>query len=49
MAELEAVLQTADVYRDPVRLRRTMTDLEAAKDELARLYQHWDESVELNR
>src|SRR6185437_4548123 len=46
---LETALQSADVYRDPARLRQTMTDLEAAKDALARLYQHWEEAVELNR
>ncbi|HXD87370.1 MAG TPA: ABC-F family ATP-binding cassette domain-containing protein [Urbifossiella sp.] len=45
---LEAALQSADVYRDPARLRKTMSDLEAAKDALARLYQHWEEAVELN-
>jgi ATP-binding cassette subfamily F protein 3 len=46
--DLEASLQTAEVYRDPARLRQTMTDLEAAKDSLAKLYQHWEEAVELN-
>jgi ATP-binding cassette subfamily F protein 3 len=48
VAGLEAALQTADVYRDPPRLKQTMADLEAAKDALARLYQHWEEAVELN-
>jgi ATP-binding cassette subfamily F protein 3 len=46
--DLEASLQSADVYRDPPRLRQTMTELEAAKDSLARLYQQWEEAVELN-
>jgi ATP-binding cassette subfamily F protein 3 len=46
--DLEASLQTAEVYRDPARLRQTMTDLEAAKDSHAKLYQHWEEAVELN-
>ena len=45
---LEAALQTADVYRDPIQLRKTIADLEASKDGLARLYQHWEEAVELN-
>jgi ATP-binding cassette subfamily F protein 3 len=45
---LEAALQTPDVYRDAPKLRQTTTDLEAAKDALARLYQHWEEAVELN-
>ena len=48
VAELEAALQTADVYRDPPRLRQTMSELEATKDRLALLYQHWEEAVELN-
>jgi ATP-binding cassette subfamily F protein 3 len=48
VAALEASLQTADVYRDPPRLRQTMADLEKSKDTLARLYQHWEEAVELN-
>jgi ATP-binding cassette subfamily F protein 3 len=45
---LEAALQTADVYRDPTKLRQTMSDLESSKDALARLYQHWEEAIELN-
>ncbi len=45
---LEAALQSADVYRDASRLRQTMSDLEKSKDALARLYQHWEEAVELN-
>jgi ATP-binding cassette subfamily F protein 3 len=48
VAALEEALQSADVYRDPARLRQTMADLEASKDALARLYQHWEEAVELN-
>ena len=47
-ATLEAALQSPDVYRDANRLRDTMSDLEKAKDALARLYQHWEEAVELN-
>jgi ATP-binding cassette subfamily F protein 3 len=48
IAELEAALQSPDVYRDATRVRDTMTDLEKAKDALALLYQHWEEAVELN-
>ena len=48
VTSLETALQSADVYRDPARLRQTMTDLETNKDALARLYQHWEEAVELN-
>jgi ATP-binding cassette subfamily F protein 3 len=41
-------LQSPDVYRDAPQLRQTMAGLEKAKDTLARLYQHWEEAVELN-
>jgi ATP-binding cassette subfamily F protein 3 len=48
IADLELALQTPDVYRDATRLRDTMADLEKSKNALARLYQHWEEAVELN-
>jgi ATP-binding cassette subfamily F protein 3 len=48
VADLEAALQSPDVYRDATRVRDTMSDLEKTKDALAALYQHWEEAVELN-
>ena len=45
---LEAALVSPDVYKDAAKVRQTMADLGAAKDALARLYQHWEEAVELN-
>ena len=48
IADLEAALQSPDVYRDAPKLRETMSALEKSKDALARLYQHWEEAVELN-
>ena len=48
IAGLDAALQSPDVYRDAPRLRDTLSALEKAKDALARLYQHWEEAVELN-
>ena len=48
IAGLEAALQSPDVYRDAPRLRDALSALEKAKDALARLYQHWEEAVELN-
>jgi ATP-binding cassette subfamily F protein 3 len=48
IADLEAALQSPDVYRDATRLRDTMKALDDSKDALARLYQHWEEAVELN-
>jgi ATP-binding cassette subfamily F protein 3 len=46
--ELEAALVSPDVYRDAVRVKQTMADLEAAKARLPQLYEHWEEAVELN-
>jgi len=48
IAEWETSLTTADVYRDPPKLKKMMADLEAAKNKLLELYQHWEEAVELN-
>ena len=48
VADLEAAMQTPDVYKDATRVRDTMTELETTKNALARLYQHWEEAVELN-
>ncbi|MCS6865848.1 MAG: ABC-F family ATP-binding cassette domain-containing protein [Gemmataceae bacterium] len=48
VAALEASLQTPEVYRDPTRLRDTLSELDKTKETLARLYQHWEEAVELN-
>ena len=41
-------MQTPDVYKDAIRVRDTMNDLEQTKNALARLYLHWEEAVELN-
>jgi len=46
--DLEAAMLTPDVYKDATRVRDTMADLQKTKDALARLYQHWEEAVELN-
>jgi ATP-binding cassette subfamily F protein 3 len=48
VVELEAAMQSPDVYKDATRVRETMKELETTKDVLARLYQHWEEAVELN-
>jgi ATP-binding cassette subfamily F protein 3 len=48
IAELEAMLQSPEVYKDGLKVRDILTQLEATKDALARLYQHWEEAVELN-
>jgi len=48
VSDLEAAMQTPEVYKDATRVRDTMKELEQTKDALARLYQHWEEAVELN-
>jgi ATP-binding cassette subfamily F protein 3 len=48
ITDLEAAMQTPDVYKDATRVRDTMNDLEKTKNALALLYQHWEEAVELN-
>jgi ATP-binding cassette subfamily F protein 3 len=48
VADLEAAMQTPEVYKDATRVRDAMNELEAAKNKLAQLYQHWEEAVELN-
>jgi ATP-binding cassette subfamily F protein 3 len=48
VTDLEAAMQTPEVYKDARRVRDTMADLEASKNKLALLYQHWEEAVELN-
>jgi ATP-binding cassette subfamily F protein 3 len=48
VAELEAALQDVAIYKDPVRLKQTMADLDAAKAALPGLYEHWEEAIELN-
>ncbi len=48
LAELEEALTTAGVYRDPARLKETMAEIEAGKVRLPKLYEHWEEAVELN-
>ncbi len=48
IAELEAALQNPELYRDGERVRSTLQQLEQRRAELDRLYEHWEEAVELN-
>jgi ATP-binding cassette subfamily F protein 3 len=48
ITELEAALVSPDIYRDAAKVKQTMADLEAARERLPRLYEHWEEAVELN-
>ncbi|MBC7818212.1 MAG: ABC-F family ATP-binding cassette domain-containing protein [Planctomycetaceae bacterium] len=45
---LEADLCNPDVLRDGRRVKEVMTAAEQLKSDLARLYEHWEEAVELN-
>ncbi len=46
--ELEAQLILPDVYKDGVRVKELMADIEEAKGRLPQLYAHWEEALELN-
>jgi ATP-binding cassette subfamily F protein 3 len=47
-AALEAALQDVDIYKDAVKLKTTMNEIEQLKRKLPGLYEHWDEALELN-
>lgn len=48
LRELEELLATPDLYRDGDKVKQTMSDFEETKTILMRLYEHWEEAVELN-
>lgn len=48
IAELEGALASPDVYKDAEKVRETMALLERHRAELPKLYEHWEEAVELN-
>jgi ATP-binding cassette subfamily F protein 3 len=48
VAELEDLLGQPATWRDPVKARDTQLRHEDLKAQLARLYEHWEEAVELN-
>ncbi|MBX9789099.1 MAG: ABC-F family ATP-binding cassette domain-containing protein [Pirellulales bacterium] len=48
IAQLEASLATAEVYRSAQRMREVPAQIAAEKASLARLYEHWEEATELN-
>jgi ATPase subunit of ABC transporter with duplicated ATPase domains len=45
---LEQALASPELYRDGEKVKQTTKAFEDAKAELARLYEHWEEAVELN-
>lgn len=46
--EMEDQLILPEVYKDGIRVRELMADLEEAKAKLPAVYAHWEEAVELN-
>ncbi len=48
LAEFEDLLGQPATWRDPIKARETQLKHEDLKKELARLYEHWEEAVELN-
>jgi ATP-binding cassette subfamily F protein 3 len=48
IAELHAAMAEPETFRDGERVKRTLAELESQQRELAALYEHWEEAVELN-
>jgi ATP-binding cassette, subfamily F, member 3 len=48
VAELEDLLGQPALWRDPIKARATQQQHEDLKVQLARLYEHWEEALELN-
>ncbi len=49
LKELEELMASPDLYRDGDRVKETTQAFEEMKAGLARLYEHWEEAVELNK
>ena len=48
LRELEERLASPDLYKEGDKVKQTTKEFEEIKIELARLYEHWEEAVELN-
>jgi ATP-binding cassette subfamily F protein 3 len=48
LREVEQLLASPELYRDGERVKETTLAFEQTKDLLQRLYEHWEEAVELN-
>lgn len=48
LAELEAALADPQTHRDPERIKAALQEFEATRERLDRLYEHWEEAIELN-
>jgi ATP-binding cassette subfamily F protein 3 len=48
LAGLEQALASPELYRDGDKVKQTTKAFEDTKAQLAQLYEHWEEAVELN-
>jgi len=48
LRELEKLLASPDLYRDGEKVKETMRGFEEIKSQLQKLYEHWEEAIELN-
>ena len=48
LRELEEQMASPELYRDGDRVKETTRAFEEVKAQLAQLYEHWEEAVELN-
>ena len=48
LRELEGRMASPELYRDGDKVKETTKAFEEVKAELARLYEHWEEAVEMN-
>jgi ATP-binding cassette subfamily F protein 3 len=48
LAQLEATIASPELYRDANRMKETLEEFEDTKEHLQRLYEHWEEAIELN-
>jgi ATP-binding cassette subfamily F protein 3 len=49
LRELEASMANPELYRDGEKVKQTTAAFADTKDRIARLYEHWEEAVELNQ
>jgi ATP-binding cassette subfamily F protein 3 len=48
LADLEAQLASPELYRDGEKVKQTTRSFEETKASLQRLYEHWEEAIEMN-
>ena len=48
LAEVEALMASPELYKDGEKVKQATARFEELKAQIARLYEHWEEAVELN-